>query len=166
MEQKSIERLNQLHPKIRKQALDAYAEAVKVTPSGVHPYITQTLRTFKESDDLYAQGRTVKGDIVTNAKAGQSYHNYGLALDFVIQRNGVMDWSFDNDWQTVVNVFKKHGFIWGADWNNNGITKAQGDKTESIVDAPHFQMTLGYRWKQLLALHNAGKVDKNGYVII
>ena len=153
METKSIERLNQLHPLIRQKALDAYNEAVRVTPVGVHPYITQTIRTFKESDDLYAQGRTKKGNIVTNAKAGQSYHNYGLALDFVNQVDGVAKWTVDKNWITVINVFKKHGFVAGIDF-------------KSIPDAPHFEMTLGYTWKQLLALYNAGKVDANGYVII
>lgn len=153
METRSIDRLNQLHPLIRQKALDAYAEAVRVTPVGVHPFITQTMRTFKESDDLYAQGRTKKGNIVTNAKAGQSYHNYGLALDFVNQVNGVATWKIDANWMKVVAVFKKHGFIWGGDF-------------KSIPDAPHFEMTLGYTWKQLLALHNSGKIDANGYVLI
>lgn len=153
METKSIERLNQLHPKIREKALAAYAEAVKVTPKGVHPFITQTMRSFAESDKLYAQGRTTKGPIVTKAAAGQSYHNYGLALDFVNQVDGVAKWTIDANWMKVVAVFKKHGFVWGGDF-------------KSIPDAPHFEMTLGHNWKDLLALHNAGKVDKDGYVLI
>ena len=70
MEQTSIQRLNQLHPRVREIALQAYNEAVKATPVGVHPFITQTLRTFEESDSLYAQGRTAPGEIVTNAKGG------------------------------------------------------------------------------------------------
>ena len=153
MEQTSIKRLNLLHPKIRQKALDAYAEAVRVTPVGVHPFITQTLRTFKESDDLYAQGRTKKGSIVTNAKAGQSYHNYGLALDFVNQVNGVAKWTVDANWMKVVNVFKKHGFVWGGDF-------------KTILDQPHFEMTLGNNWRDLLVKVKSGKVDEDGYVIL
>lgn len=153
METNSIERLNQLHPLIREKALLAYNQAVRITPKGIHPYITQTLRTFKESDALYAQGRTTKGSIVTNAKAGQSYHNYGLALDFVIQKDEVFNWAVDANWMLVVNIFKKNGFEWGGDW-------------KSFKDFPHFEMTFGNTWKQLLALHNAGKTDKNGYVIL
>lgn len=153
METKSIDRLNQLHPKIREKALAAYKEAVRVTPVGVHPYITQTLRTFAESDALYAKGRTTKGPKVTNAKAGQSFHNYGLALDFVNQVDGKTPWVVDENWMKVVRVFKKHGFVWGGDF-------------KSIPDAPHFEMTLGYTWRELKALHDAGKVDKNGYVLI
>lgn len=90
MEQESITRLKLLHPAIRNDALDAYSDAVQKTPNNIHPFITQTLRTFAESDYLYSLGRTVVnrsgkssskpfGNIVTNAQAGQSYHNYGLA---------------------------------------------------------------------------------------
>lgn len=153
MEQISIQRLNKLHPKVRQKALDAYNEAVKITPVGVHPFITQTMRSFAESDALYAQGRTKPGNIVTNAKGGQSYHNYGLAIDFVNQINGVAKWTVDSNWMKVVNVFKKHGFKWGGDF-------------KSIPDAPHFEMSFGYSTKQLLELYKSGKVDKEGYVLI
>lgn len=164
MEQVSIQRLNQLHPKIRQKALDAYNEAVRVTPQGVHPFITETYRSFERSDALYNQpwdkkdndgdGKIDEADEkVTNAKGGSSYHNYGLAIDFVNQINGVAKWTVDANWMKVVNVFKKHGFVWGGDF-------------KSIPDAPHFEMTLGYNWKQLLSLKQAGKVDKDGYVLI
>lgn len=144
METKSLERLNLLHPAIRDKAIAAYNEAVKATPVGVHPFVTQTLRTFKESNDLYAKGRTAPGSIVTNAQAGQSYHNYGLALDFVNQINGVEKWVVDTNWMTVVKIFKKHGFTAGIDF-------------KSIPDAPHFEMTMGHNWRKLLALHNANE---------
>ena len=164
METKSIDRLNTLHPKIRQKALDAYKEAVRITPVGVHPFITETMRSFERSDALYNQpwdGIDNDGDgkidevdeKVTNAKGGQSYHNYGLAIDFVNQINGVAKWTVDDNWKKVANVFKKHGFVWGGDW-------------KSFKDYPHFEMTFGYNTKQLLALKNTGKVDKEGYVLI
>lgn len=143
MEQTSIERLQLLHPEIRDKAIDAYIEAVRVTHGGVHPFITQTLRTFAESDALYAKGRTKPGSVVTNAKAGQSYHNYGLAIDFMLQINGKDSWVVDHNWMVVVNVFKQHGFTWGGDF-------------KSILDQPHFEMTLGHNWRELLVKHNAG----------
>lgn len=170
METKSIEKIQTAHPKLKAKMLAAYQEAVKVTPTGVHPYIDEVLRTFKRSDELYAQGRTKPGPIVTNAPGGSSYHNYGLACDFHIQVNGKDIWpnrpDKDNNWMKVVTIFKKYGFKWGADWDNDGITKAQGDKDEGIVDAPHFEQSFGYSVKQLLALYKAGKVDKDGYVLI
>jgi len=164
MEQISIQRLNKLHPKLRDKALLAYSEAVKATPKGVHPFITQTLRTFEESNKLYNYpydgiDNNKNGKIdeasekVTNAKAGQSYHNYGLAIDFVNEINGKPIWKVDDNWMIVVNIFKKHGFKWGGDF-------------KSIPDAPHFEYTFGYNWKQLLELKNNNEVDKDGYVLI
>lgn len=153
MEQLSIERINKLHPKVRDKFMEAYLEAVKVTPKGVHPFITEGMRSFERSDELYAQGRTKPGAVVTKAKAGQSYHNYGLAIDFVNQVDGVAKWTVDANWMKVVDVFKKHGFVWGGDF-------------KSIQDFPHIELTLGHSWQELLALHNAGKVDKDGYVLI
>jgi len=153
MEQLSIYRINHLHPKLRKAALDAYVEAVKATPIGVHPFITNTFRTFEEQSAKYAIGRTVVnpngrksaakplGNTITDAKAGQSYHNYGLALDFDIEINGVEEWDVDKNWMIVVNCFKKHGFTWGGDWSG-------------FKDTPHLENKLGYTWQDLLVKYN------------
>jgi peptidoglycan L-alanyl-D-glutamate endopeptidase CwlK len=149
----SENRLMRLHPKVRDIALTAYREAVNITPVGVHPFITETLRTFKESDDLYAQGRTKPGQIVTNAKGGSSYHNYGMAIDFVNQVHGLPKWVVNENWMKVVGAFKKYGFVWGGDF-------------KSIKDNPHFEMTFGYDWRDLLKLYKAGKIDSNNYVLI
>jgi hypothetical protein len=151
METKSLDRLQLLHPAIRKDAIAAYREAVKRTPVGVHPVVVQTLRTFEEQDLLYQKGRTRPGPVVTNARAGSSYHNYGLAIDFCLQVDGKLVWKVTKDWMTVVNIFKKHGFTWGGDW-------------KSLVDNPHLEKTFGHNWKELLAVHNSGKLDCNGYV--
>lgn len=148
----SIDKLNLLHPKIRQSALDAYGEAVSATPVGCHPVIDQTLRTFEESDKLYAQGRTEPGEIVSNSKAGQSYHNYSLALDFHLVINGKDSWEVDHNWMKVVNIFKAHGFSWGGDFS-------------SFKDYPHLENRLGHNWRELLQLHNDGKLT-DGYVDI
>lgn len=152
-DQTSVDRLNKLHPKLRAIALAAYTEAVQATPVGVHPFITDTFRSIKRSNELYAQGRTAPGPVVSNAKGGSSYHNYGLAIDFVNQINGKEIWKVDKNWMTVVAIFKKHGFKWGGDF-------------KSIPDAPHFEYTFGHHWRDLLALYNEGKVDAGGYVLI
>lgn len=151
----SLKRLNQLHPKVRQSAIDAMEEACQKTPKGIHPFITQTLRSFEESDSLYAQGRTKPGPIVTNAPGGSSLHNYGLALDFVILKDGKMNWTVDKNWMIVVECFKKRGWKWGADWDNDGKTKAQGDRDEGLVDAPHFEKTFAMSWRQLLVRYKA-----------
>lgn len=145
MDQNSLNKLNLLHPKIKQSAVDCYNEAVKQTPIGVHPYIVQTLRTFAESDALYQQGRTKPGEIVTKASAGQSYHNYGLALDFGLLINDHESYKVDDNWMIVVNIFKKAGWTWG------------GNFPEGFHDNPHLENKLGHNWKDLLQLHNSGK---------
>lgn len=149
----SLKRLNQLHPMVRKDAIDAYGEAVMKTPKNVHPVIIQTLRTFEEQELLYEKGRSRPGQIVTNARPGSSYHNYGLAIDFALQVNGKLIWTVTKDWLTVANIFKARGWSWGGDW-------------KSLKDYPHVEKTLGHHWSELLSLHNAGKVDAEGYVLL
>lgn len=149
----SLKRLNQLHPMVRKDAIGAYGEAVMKTPKNVHPVIIQTLRTFEEQELLYEKGRSRPGQIVTNAKPGQGYHNYGLAIDFALQVDGKLIWDVTKDWLTVANIFKAHGWSWGGDW-------------KSLKDYPHVEKNLGHHWSELLSLHNAGKVDAEGYVLL
>lgn len=163
MDQLSITRIGKLHPKLRAEALQILSEinAATTTPNSFCR-VTFTLRTFQEQQDIYNQGRTTPGKKVTNAKPGQSIHNYGLAIDiaFVINNKDASwdvkkDWDGDrqSDWMEVVAIFKKYGWSWGGDWR-------------SFKDMPHFDKTFGYTWKQLLDLKNKGKVDSEGYVII
>jgi peptidoglycan L-alanyl-D-glutamate endopeptidase CwlK len=152
---------------LRDEALELYDEIVASLTGSAICRFAYTLRTFAEQDALFAQGRTKPGKRVTNARGGQSYHNYGLAIDIVLlvdkDKNGTFEtaaWDlktdFDGDkkadWMEVVQVFKRYGFEWGGDWK--------------FVDAPHFQKTFGKSIYELRALHTAGKVDKNGFVLI
>ena len=147
---------NTLNPKIRDEVIGLVKTANDgILTSNVKMLVTQGLRTFEEQTNMYNQKPKV-----TNAKAGQSFHNYGLAFDFCLVQNGKTIWDtkkdFDNDkvadWMEVVKLFKNHGYKWGGNFR-------------SIYDAPHFEKTFGYTWKQLLELYNSGKV-KDGYVII
>ena len=153
MDINSENKLLTLHPAIRSKAIAAYRTACANTPANVHPSITETTRSFERSNELYAQGRTKPGKKVTNAKAGQSYHNFSLAIDFVNQVNGIPKWEVDDNWMIVVKAFKDAGFVWGGDFH-------------SIPDAPHFEMTFGLNWRELLKRYNAGKIDDKGYVIL
>ncbi len=144
MDNRSLNNLNTLHPKLRQTAIDAWTEAQAAMPANVQIIVIQGLRTFAESDALYAQGRTAPGQIVTNAAAGQSYHNYGLAFDFAMVTNGKNDYIVGPNWMKVVAIMKAQGMTWG------------GDFPPSIYDAPHFENKFGHNWRDLLALHNAG----------
>lgn len=141
MDAQSLKELNTLHPKFRQSAIDAWTEAQAAMPDNVKIVVTQGLRSFEESDKLYAQGRTTPGEIVSNSKAGQSYHNYGLAFDFKMVTNGHDDWVIGPNWLKVVDIMKKHGMGWGGDFT-------------SIIDNPHFENRYGFRWQDLLKMHN------------
>lgn len=92
-------------------------------------YLFMGLRTFEEQEALYAQGRTAIGKIVTNARGGQSWHNYGLACDFVpdgsLDKPGIQ-WSWDtkldanadghNDWTQFGELAEWIGLKWGGRW--------------------------------------------------
>ena len=55
----------------------------EMVTSRIEPLIYCGRRTMEEQAALYAKGRTSKGKIVTKARPGESYHNYGLAFDWV-----------------------------------------------------------------------------------
>ncbi|MFT9850525.1 M15 family metallopeptidase [Aneurinibacillus sp. REN35] len=106
---------------------------------GIEVMITDDFRSFEEQDRLYAKGRSTEGEIITHAQGGESFHNYGLAIDFAIlnqKQQPIWDMTYDgngngkSDWLEVVYIAKKIGFEWGGNW--------QGFK-----DYPHLQMDFG-----------------------
>lgn len=144
MDQRSISNLSTLHPKFQPSAVQAWEEAQGAMPANVKIIVVQGLRSFAESDALYAQGRTAPGDIVTKAAAGQSYHNYGLAFDFAMVTDGRDDNAVGLNWLKVVSIMESHGMYWG------------GHFPMGFHDDPHFENRYGYNWRDLLAKHNAG----------
>lgn len=154
---KSIHTVQLLHPKIRDEVKTLIEKAESFFPVTIAIRIVQGLRTIDEQNKLYAQGRTAPGPVVTKAKGGQSYHNFGLAIDFCMlydkDGNGTYEtvsWEqakdFDNDgiadWKEVVDVFEKAGYTWGGRW-------------ATIVDAPHLEKTFSHHWSDLLKKYNA-----------
>ena len=77
-------RIAKLHPSVRNEVTTIIQECYKALTGRATVRVTQGLRTFAEQDALYQQGRTKPGKKVTNAKAGQSIHNYGFAVDIVL----------------------------------------------------------------------------------
>jgi peptidoglycan L-alanyl-D-glutamate endopeptidase CwlK len=150
MDKITEQRIALLHPKIREEVKKLVIEANSAISSKLTIRIVQGLRTITEQDALYAQGRTAPGKIVTKAKGGSSYHNYGLAIDFAFLIDGkeiswdtAKDWDGDKiaDWLEVVKIFLKAGYGWGGNF-------------KSIKDFPHLEKTFGYTWQQLLAKYN------------
>lgn len=112
---------------------------------GITIVITAGFRSQVEQDSLYQKGRSDAGSIVTNAEGGQSYHNYGLAIDFALKlENGDVIWDLEydgnangqSDWSEVVVIAKDLGFSWGGDW-------------ASFQDNPHLQMDFGLSIRDL-----------------
>lgn len=147
----TAERIALLHPDRRAEVTAIINAAEAKFPVNMAIRIVQGLRTFEEQDALYRQKSKV-----TNAKGGQSLHNYGLAVDFAIlldkDNNGSFEelsWNttadFDKDgiidWQEVVVEFEKAGWEWGGKWR-------------TFKDLPHCQKTNGYTWQQLLVKYN------------
>lgn len=125
-----IKRRQQLQPLVRRQANLVVAEMDLFG----HPVrIVEGYRSNQRQDELYAQGRTVPGPIVTNARGGESFHNHGVAVDFVFRNEGYR--ASYQLWQTLGAVIEKHGFEWGGNWKGG------------FVDMPHAEMTLGYTIK-------------------
>jgi len=70
--------------------------------------VTSTYRDNESQNALYAQGRTAPGKKVTNAKAGESWHNYRCAVDVVPLRSGKPVWDGNDPvWQTVGKLAKR-----------------------------------------------------------
>ena len=166
-DQITLDRIKLIHPALRDEAGDIYDDICQALTGRAICRFTSTLRTFAEQDALFAKGRTKPGTKVTNARAGSSWHNYGMAIDIVLlvdkNKDGVFEsasWDtktdFDgdgkSDWTEIVQIFKEYGWEWGGDWK--------------FFDAPHFQKTLGQTIRGMLAKHQWGKVDKNGFVSI
>ena len=136
LSQRDIDKINTLHPEIRDSVTKMLQNLKK---DGITVEITLAYRSYEEQDALYSQGRNEKGEVtdaskvVTNAKGGQSYHNFGLAFDLTVyDKDGKKDWNKDSDsWKKVIAEEKEQGFEAGAEWTD-------------FPDLPHFQNTFGF----------------------
>jgi peptidoglycan LD-endopeptidase CwlK len=110
------------------QEVQPYARALiaKATANGITIKVISGLRTYDEQNDLYAQGRTKPGDIVTNARGGYSNHNFGVAFDIgVFEGKKYLDES--PKYKAVGALGTDLGLEWGGNW-------------KTIQDEPHFQL--------------------------
>lgn len=98
---------------------------------GITVLITCTLRSREEQGTLYAMGRTKPGNRVTNAKPGQSLHQYGVAFDFVPLIHGKAVWN-------NAELFERCGVIGesvGLQWSGRFLT---------FRESAHMQLTQGH----------------------
>jgi peptidoglycan LD-endopeptidase CwlK len=145
----------ELHPIVKERSNQLIQQAAE---KGIVIIITDDFRSAADQDRLYEQGRTVEGNIVTHARGGESFHNFGLAIDFAIKtptENVIWDMQFDGnqngkpDWDEVVEMAKALGFEWGGDW-------------AQFKDYPHLQMNFGLT---LADLQNGKRPDESSLTV-
>ena len=139
--------LSELHPQVEAMCRTFMAGCAA---KGLDVLITCTYRSRAEQDELYAQGRTKPGKIVTNAKGGQSSHNFtmggkpaSLAFDIVPLRHGKPVWGVTGDgmddnptdddrddlelWQRIREVAETAGLASASRW-------------KTMREWPHFEI--------------------------
>lgn len=140
------QRLSRLHPVL---AIRARCMLELCREAGIAILVTQGLRSWEQQDQLYARGRTIaplgRQHIVTNAKGGHSFHNFGMAFDVVIlDAAGKPNWDTAHSlWRRVGDIGKSVGLAWGGDW-------------KTFKDLPHFEYTCGLPLKTCRDLYPSG----------
>jgi peptidoglycan LD-endopeptidase CwlK len=138
----SISFSNMLHPLLVERGNQLIQKAAD---TGIIVVVTDDYRSAEEQNQLFKKGRSVGGKIVTYARGGESYHNYGLAIDFALKTPSgeiIWDMKYDGnnngtaDWTEVVYFAKSLGFEWGGDW-------------DQFKDYPHLQMDFGLTLRDL-----------------
>lgn len=122
---------------------DAYDKACieyhNLYPTSPQPFITCTFRSNDEQEQLFAQGRTTKGKIITQAKGGESPHNYNPSAAFdiaFVSLNNKLNWNLEQFKNFADIIIKIQPLIeWGGGWR--------------FKDSPHYQLK---EWKKYI--HN------------
>ena len=143
-------RLEDLHP-VTREKTEKFLEKAK--ENGIDVLIYCTYRSPEEQEILYMQGRLEQFGItleelnekriklglweltpeearrkVTNARAWQSFHQYGLAFDCVPLQSGKPDWDNVAAYRKLGEIAKEVGLEWAGSW-------------ERFRELPHFQDT-------------------------
>lgn len=137
MNQSTISRLEQLFPPLKEKGYELIRQ---LAAQGIDVEVDQGLRTWPQQTALWQEGRNPDGSyidpihqtgVVTHAKAGQSWHNYGCAFDFDIQTTaGGLDWTGTSPaWVATIAAGEALGLVSGSEWHGRE------------VDKPHFQLT-------------------------
>jgi hypothetical protein len=97
------------------------------------------IRSFMAQDRLYAQGRTTPGSRVTNAKGGESPHNYGCATDWCLwTEDGEPHWptTIDPRWQVYIDAVETAGLRSGVEFD----------------DFPHNELRIAVPWTTIATI--------------
>lgn len=136
LSQRSIKALEGVHPKL----IEVVELALKLSP--VDFMVIEGVRTPQRQIELYAQGRTKPGKIVTWTLQSKHFPSkltgYGHAVDLL---PAPYDWKeakpFDLMAKAMFEASKKLDvpIRWGKDWDKDGINGEKGE-----TDSPHFEL--------------------------
>jgi peptidoglycan L-alanyl-D-glutamate endopeptidase CwlK len=149
---RTIENLGSLNKKALGRLEPFYAEVEQAMDAkGVKVEVISGLRSWKAQAALFASGRTRPGPIVTMARPGSSWHQYGLAADLGLFKNGVyLDEKqpalADKLYAEIGKIAAKHGVEWAGTW-------------KKFQETPHFQVTFGLSLAQARARLMAANYD-------
>lgn len=132
-----------LLPSVQPYAREFLKQANALCPPGFSVRIISGNRTYAEQNALYAQGRTKPGPIVTNARGGQSNHNFRIAWDVgIFQGNRYL--GSHPLYAQLGPVGEALGLEWGGRW-------------KKLRDTPHYQAATGLTTAELRAYVAAGR---------
>ena len=126
--------LEDLHSVVKKKAL-AHIELCK--EHGIDLLIYCTYRDIACQNALYLKGRGSPGCIVTNARGGESYHNFRCAYDCVPLIGGKPAWDDKDTYIKVGQLGESLGLQWAGRWSGK------------LRETAHFQYTGGLSLKDL-----------------
>lgn len=123
--------VNALHPDLQ---LKIRLIQEEMEDMGKPMYLFEGFRSWSRQDELYN-----KVPKVTNARGGQSYHQYGLAADMIFTQ---YKWNPPSEswWDDFGKVARKNGLEWGGDW-------------EGFRDRPHVELPYT-TWQELRPYFN------------
>lgn len=132
---RSLSRLEGVHPDL----VRIVKRAIEITRQDFS--VLEGVRTPERQAELYAQGRSKPGQIVTWTMTSNHFKQadgYGHAVDLVPYP---LDWSdlraFDAIAMAMFDAADELGLKirWGADWDQDGYIREKGES-----DSPHFEL--------------------------
>ena len=124
-------KLDGVHPELEDKILNVLSAMEAL---GFPMFVFEGIRSQKRQEELYAQGRSKPGNIVThiNGVTKKSNHQakedgFGYAVDCVFVENGKPSWSLNSPWKLYGECVKSQGLKWGGDFKR-------------LVDYPHAEL--------------------------
>lgn len=149
--------LSHVYPNLRIRVIQVYNAVYESL--GLHMRATSGMRSIEEQKKLWKIGRDESGNeiegeqVVTRARPGNSFHNYGLAVDSCFRgKDPYFEYlqlknteEFNKIWDTFGRLCKASGLVWGGDFK--------------MKDRPHVELTYGLSLGQIKLLYNQMGID-------